>query len=266
MKIYASRRDDLIAERDAYDAETAQYENRIHEGEKRWRRDTNAIADSIKQEVIEAIGDTSLQLNVNVRMGWRSGYEVNVEANEHNKFDDNVALAWHWNASIEDDGTLKKDSGSWSGLKAVTSEQLADLEESVRVMKILNGMDWEHILKRAIPDSSQYVSQEDRQIARERSANRRDFDREIFEEDLKEAIAAGAWIKMEGRPETSYYRGTPRGEFWCKINGMTDKQVKCIITRKIEYYNANPNYYAEERIAKQNLYKYIVKPVETAQG
>ncbi len=260
MKIYAARRDELIAERDAYDAETQQYQNRVDEGERRWRRDTNAIADAIKEEVIEAIGDTSLQLDVYVHMGWNHGYEVNVKANEHNKFEDNVALSWSWDASIDTDGSLKKDSGSWSGLKAITSEQIADLEESVRVMKILNSMDWERILKRAVPSTSDYISDEDRQSIRDRKNNRRDFDTEIFEAELEDAIAAGEWIKMNGRPGTDYYRESRRGDYYVKIDKMTGRFVNCHIINA-----SNPNYQTDERIAKAKIYPYIIKPIETAQ-
>ena len=263
MKIYASRRDDLIAERDAYDAETAKYQNRIDEGEKRWKQDTRAIENSVKEEVEHAIGETSLELEVYASAGWDIGYEVRVRANEHRKFEDGVALAWNYEAKIDRQGNLVKDSGSWSGLKVVTPEQIADLEESVRVMKVLNGLDWEHILMRANPQYSAYVSKEDSEALRNRKNNRRDYDKEIFEEDLKEAIQSGAWIKMEGRPETEYYRGSRRGEYWCKISSMTDKQVKCIITQNLEHYQNNPNYYYEERMSKAKLYPQIVKPLET---
>ncbi len=263
MKIYASRRDDLIAERDAYDAETAKYQSKVDEGEERWHQDTRAIEESVKAEVERAIGETSLEIEVFARAGWEVGYEVTVRANESRKFDEGTALAWNWEAKIDREGNLVKDSGSWSGLKVVTPEQIADLEESVRVMKVLNSLDWEHILKRANPKYSDYVSREDQAAVRDRTKNRRDYDREIFEEDLKEAIQSGAWIKMKGRPETEYYRGSLRGDFWCKISSMSEKQVKCIITSSLDNYKANPNYYSEERISKAKLYPQIVKPVET---
>lgn len=263
MKIYASRRDDLIAERDAYDAETAKYQSRVDEGKRRWRQDTRAIEQSVKTEVERAIGETSLEIEVFARAGWETGYEVTVRANESRKFDEGAALAWNWEAKIDREGNIVKDSGSWSGLKVVTPEQIADLEESVRVMKILNGLDWEHILKRANPNYSDYVSQEDQAAVRDRNKNRRDYDREIFEEDLKEAIQSGAWIKMKGRPDTEYYHGSRGGDFWCKISGMSDKQVRCIITNNLETYQKNSNYYSEERISKAKLYPYIVKPIET---
>ena len=135
-------------------------------------------------------------------------------------------------------------------------------------MKILNNMDWDKILRRANPNYSDYVSQEDRDVARDRKNNRRDFDKEIFEEDLKEAVAAGDWIKLNGRPETSYKHGSSRGDFWCKILSMSDKQVRCMIDSAPERDKAtieeHPEWY-EERMSKANLYKYIVKPIETAQ-
>lgn len=263
MKIYASRRDDLIAERDAYDAETAKYQSKVDEGERRWRQDTRAIEESVKAEVERAIGETSLEIEVFARAGWEVGYEVTVRANENRKFDEGAALAWNWEAKLDREGNLVKDSGSWSGLKVVTPEQIADLEESVRVMKVLNSLDWEHILKRANPNYSDYVSQEAQAAVRDRRHNRRDYDREIFEEDIKDAIQSGAWIKLKGRPETEYYRGSSRGDFWCKINGMSDKQVRCIIANNLEAYQNNPNYYNEERISKAKLYPYIVNPIET---
>ena len=273
MKITCSKRDDLMRARYDYDTLTDQYDQRVREGENKARFAIDEAAAYIEDEIRRDIGSTPLNIRIDVRTDWsydngRDVYtwRVKIEAHEDDKYsNDNVSLAWHWGASLDGDGNVVKESGSWSGLQAVTPEQIDDLEESIRILKLLNSMDWKAILGKAIPDRSNYIDKEAQSELYDRNHNRPDFERQLLEADVEDAIESGAWIKLHGRPGTDYYREASRGDYWCKIDSMTPKFVKCHITR--EYENGISEKLAtDERIGKDKLFSYMAKPIETRQA
>lgn len=266
MKIYSSRRDDLIAERDAYDAETQKYEDIVEKGYDDWRNARYDQGDAIAEEIRQAIGPTSLNLQFNVD-GYRDeGWNVRISSDEPNKFDKNVALSWDWDAKLDSGGNVVKESGSWSGLSATTPEQIASLEESVRVIKILNALDWNDICHRPVPDAKDYVDQEAQKIGRDRRSSRKDYNKLINDAAFQDALEDGLWIKLDDRPETDYYRGN-RGTYWCKVLKLTDKFVTCYIVRELPDGQVDLNRVQggyEERISKEKLFRHIAQPFETA--
>lgn len=267
MKITASKRDDLMRARYDYDSLTQKYEDVVDEGQRKGRRAKDQVAAGIEDVVRTTLGPTSIDLDFDVREDWDynngkeyKSWKVSVQAHEHDKHtNDASALAWNWSAKLGSDGQVIKDSGSWSGLQAITPAQIADLEESVRILKLLNNMDWSAVLSQAIPSYNDYIDKEASDVLRDRKKNRPNFDAQIFEAELEDAIADGAWIKMNGRPGTDYYREASRGDYFVKIDSMTDKFVKCHITRD----PGNDSYQTDERIGKAKLFSYIKKPIET---
>lgn len=266
MKITCSKRDDLMRARYDYDTLTNQYKKKVDEGENKARFATDEVAAHIEDEIRSQIGSTSLAIDIDVRTDWdfingeeHTGWKVTIQAHEHDKHtNDNAALAWNWSAKLGPEGDVKKESGSWSGLQAITPEQIDDLEESVRILRELNNMDWSVILNKAIPRYSDYIDKEAQSRLHDLKQNRPDFDRQILEADIEDAIESGAWIKLKGRPETDYYRGARVGDYWCKIDSMTPRFVKCHIA-----YGEDLTHETDERIGKDKLFSYIVKPIQT---
>lgn len=260
MRIYCNKKSDLIAERDAYDAETQKYQDIVDEASRSYRQKLNEASDNLRAIIANEIGQTSLPLIIGVNRAWREGWEVSIQVDKYNG---EHALNWDWSVQLDGEGNIKKDSGSWSGLNAVTAEQIDDLKESVRVLTILNDIDWEPIISAEIPDAD--VDDSDaRIILRDRRANRKDYNRLILDAELEEAAEEDKWIKLEGRPETSYYRGATRSLYWCKILKLTDNFVTCRI--QWDSGSGKPDESrssTEERIKKDNLYKHIVQPIET---
>lgn len=273
MKITCSKRDDLMRARYDYDALTEQYDQRVRKGEQKARLVVDEAAAYIEDEIRRDIGSTSLNIRIDVRTDWsydngRDVYtwRVKIEAHEDDKYsNDNVSLAWHWGASLDGDGNVVKESGSWSGLQAITPEQIDDLEESIRVLKLLNSMDWKAILGKAIPDRTDYIDKEAQSAVYDRKHNRPDFERQLLEAEIDDAIQAGEWIKMKGRPETDYYRGDRHYTYWCKIDSMSDKFVKCHIAYERDG-EVLTDHATDERISKQKLFNCFVKPIETRQA
>ena len=120
------------------------------------------------------------------------------------------------------DGTIQKDSGSWSGLKATTAEQLSDLEETLRILKVINGLDWSNILAKANsnrPNWNDYVTLP--------SPSRRE--RPNFEMQLKQATIddiIGRDVLIKGHGDGKNYN--PNYTVWYLIIGETGKQYKVV--------------------------------------
>lgn len=221
-KIVATKRSDLIKQRDEYDAETRKYSDRIEEGHSNWSAKLKEQADEMERKISNLIGNTSLALEITADpwANYDRGWGVRVRANERTMFDDKVALAWNWEAKIDRNGNVIKDSGSWSGLKAITPDQISDLEESVRVLKVLNNIDWSDVLNSPKSKPSDFVSQEDSEMERSRRKNRPNFEADIETATIEDAIASGD-IAFE-LEQDSYYRG----HVGIIPTGVTDKFIK----------------------------------------
>lgn len=218
----ASRREDLIKQRDEYDAETKKYADRVSEGEKNLSSKLKEQRVDMEKKISDLIGSTSLDLEIYADP-WGSftneGWSVRVKANDRNKFDDNVALSWSWEAKLGSKGEVDKESGSWSGLKAITPEQIADLEESVRVIKILNNMNWEEVLNSPKAKFEDYVPEDAQKAASERRRNRPDFEKDIEEAEIEEAVGGNVAFELS---QDQYYRGY----VFILPTGVTDKFIK----------------------------------------
>lgn len=182
---------DIRTKKAQYDEEASKWRDAIYE-----------VANSIKEEIAEDIGEVSIPLEIDVKPGFMSkGYEVTIR-NSDNPHDDQ-ALNWNWNASIDEQGEVKKESGSWSGLTAISAENIDNLKESVRVLEILNNMDFSKILSRSMPEASDYImhgypTKDDMQRKDELTT-------ELFESEMNEIMESGNWIKLKDG-QGKYYR------------------------------------------------------------
>jgi len=221
-KINETRRDDIIKARDEWDAEYNRQQAVYNDQKRNYNTVLYDVGDELEEAVKKAIGPTSINLQVEViPYGTYSSdsYSVHVNANDSNKFSDDVALSWNWSVYLDKDGTVKKDSGSWSGLKATTVEQLDDLEETLRVLKVLNRLDWANLMGRANakrPDWDTYITTH---------PSRRD--RPDFEQQLKDAAVEdtiGKDVLIQGKGSGKNYNS--RATVWYYVVGATNKQYK----------------------------------------
>lgn len=236
MKITASRREDIERRRAEYDAETEKYNAIVEEGRDNYRKASKAQRSAIEKEVSELIGTTSLPLEIRADesfvkggKGFQLGWKVTVRANEYKKSSDDTALAWSWEVELDADGNLLRDSNSWSGLKACTPAQIADLEESVRVIKLLNDLDWNTVLDKAMPNYEDFSDKEASAKLADRKAARPDFEKEILNEELEDMLGGNVAIKL--RKNENW-----RGNVYILPEAVTDQFVKGVIF---------PEYYAD---------------------
>lgn len=269
MKITAGRRDDIIRQRDEYDARLSELENQYNEDTEAWRNASRMQEDALEAQVLNSIGRTNLDLSVRVSTDYTKvdgeyGYVYRFEvANGERNYD--RPFRWSWSIRLDDNGEVLKESSSWSGLKATTTEDLDEIEESVRVLRILNTMDWDELLHTSMPNVEDYESRPGLYSEyNDMRRNRPNFDRDIKDAEIEDSIGKDVWLKMSGRPETDYFYGNKRSTFWVKLLSASPKFVNAVIVRD----EGNTRFFLKEnwnkeRISKDKLYPYIVTPVET---
>ena len=257
MKITASKKDDLMKARQEYDAETNRLNEITEQHNREYRQALDADQKAIEKRVAEMIGSTSLDLTIKADpypsmrsvLNTDETWEIEVTAHEHDHFNEKFALSWNWKIRLDKDGNLAKDSGSWSGLRAITPEQLADLEESVRILKILNNTDWSELLHAPKAKFEDYYNKEEGQALRERRANRPDFEGQILDERLEELVGTNVAVQL--LPNDQYYRG----RVGILVTGITDKFLKGYIF---------PWYKAEDGATADQIRDYVVEERRTS--
>lgn len=221
-KINEDKLSDIKAARNAWDAEYDKQNKIYKDQEKKYRHAMYDVADNLQKEVVNAIGNTTINLRVDVDnygIGADS-YQVRVYGNDSNKFDDNIALSWDWKVYLNEDGTVLKDSSSWSGLKATTPEQLNDLEETLRILKLLNNLDWTRLIGNANtkrPKYDDYVT-----APYPSRSNRPDFEQQLKDAAVEDTIGKDVLIQGKGSGRNYNSRAT----VWYYVVGATNKQYK----------------------------------------
>ena len=265
MKITASRYDELKKARDEYDALTNELTQQRDSQEDDYSEAIYEKSKEVEKKVADAIGSTTLDLQINVTPGYSrnigASWEIRVAANDRDHFAPNIALSWHWRVSLDREGNIVKDSGSWSGLKVVTDEQIADQEESVRIIKILNSIDWMEVLKSQVPSYKDFVSDELSKQLSDRRKARPQFEDDMLNARLEELVGQNILVKLK---QDQFYNG-PVGIL---LTGLTDKFVKGYIVpwsigedmtaEQIKKYAYEPR-----RNAKSNVVVEDGMPVET---
>ena len=205
MKITCNRRDDIIKRRDEYEADYNAKQERYEAQREAFYKAERDITSLIEEEVRAQLSVyRALQFNIYASRGrWGSGgVSIRIECNEHNKFDDNVALSWRYEVELNKAGEVTKESSSWSGLKATTPEQMESLVQTVEALKYLNSVDWANVLNKKLPEYDEYF--------KEPTPSRRDrpnFERELFEADLEEAVGQPVIVKGKSGPSSGFREG-----------------------------------------------------------
>ena len=237
------RRSDIIAARDAWKSDFDSRKAKYNSQKAEYSKAQYAIAKEIEELVKQELGNTSLVLEFDIRPYGSYSYEVRITANEYQKFDKDRALSWNWGCELDGDGNVRKESGSWSGLNATTKEQLDDLRETLRVLDILNNMDWKAILDDANvrkPKSSDYFTMDDPAYEQ-----KPDFGKQLKMASIEDAIGQNILIKgnsLRAGQRKSYYL----------IHRQTPKQTS--VTELSEYNIKRAQENGEDLIRIMNVY------------
>jgi len=244
MKITSSRYDEIVKQRDEYAAKMDELNNRVKESWSKYYEASAVKQKELEQKISDIIGPTSLDLIIRADSDLLSSgnwvWSIHVNVNENKLFDEKSALSWSWQVKLNRAGEIIKDSSSWSGLKAVTAEQIENLEESVRVIKILNNIDWSPLLHAPHPSTRDYIDDEASSELRDLESNRPDFESQLTAEYLSELVGTDTAVKLSSDEMW-------RGPVWMLVTGLTDKFVKGYIFPEF-YLRDNPT--ADELKAK----------------
>lgn len=133
-----------------------------------------------------------LEFNINVSDWYGEGIEVRINCNDRKLSSEDTALAWNYQAALSSEGEVKKETGSWSGLKACTEEQLDSLRQTVSALETLNAMDWASLLKVTLPDYRDYAPTD-----LEDETKDYDFDDELNVQQVRELMGTGKAIRVK---------------------------------------------------------------------
>lgn len=246
MKILMSRRDEVDRQKAEYDQKVSEFNEQYDSFKGMMEASTMSVQNSVR----EAIGQTSLNLRIRAddnRTFYAPGtWSVSVDNGDRPH--DGQALNWNYDVAIDDDGNVVKETGSWSGLKVTNQQEVDNLKESVRVIEILNNIDWKSILSRSMPRYEDYVT-------KQRPAMKH-FDYEYFEADVEDAIDAGYAIKGQGN---KVYM--PSAPVWYYVIKSTPTMYTVVETDSLDNIDTDHAY----RIKKDTFMKLVDNPVVTAE-
>ena len=258
MKITCARnREQIAREKAAYDERRAAKQAKKDAQYKSWQKDYLAIANSVKEQIEDALSAfTNLNLEVNVDLSWDSSLKVSIGSNQHNVHDEHKALSWEWTAYVDrKTGELKKESGSWSGLNAVTTEQIESLKQSAACLEVINSLDWESMLNVDLPKYEDYITND---VYEKDPDDGRNFKQELLEADVEDAMNAGLWIKGHG-----YRWYNSRADVYYKVLKETPSQYEVIEAWANDVLKGEGDRTSSYKIKKDTFFQVIDTPVET---
>lgn len=241
MKITCSRRDDIIKQRDEFDTRRAKLKESQSDDEKNASAAIRKVFKEVEDAVMEKLKPVSkLPLQVNANYGIADGIQIDVICGGPHM--EGNALAWNYRVYLNSDVDVVKETGSWSGLKATTAEEMISLKRSVHALEILNEeINWEDLVKTSVPSYEQFMTQDYSEL---RDA-RPDFEGQLREADIEEAIETGEPLHGKAVKATGFREGIP-GEY--TINGQTPKYY--IVSFSPDSYNRSSD---DIRVLKSKL-------------
>ena len=195
------------AKKNEYDAQMGNYRRVVHN-----------IEDNVRSNLEQVLPYSDLiDINVSRDYNWSSGAPyLSVKISYDLNKTKNQSLAWSYSVGLDRDGNIKKESNSWSGLNAVTQEQLDDLEKSIEILKKLNIIDWESIVKTDVPSVIDYVTT--------KTLAEKDFTFEQFNADLEDFVGQDVIFISKYLKSENYY-GSRYGYI---IKRLTNKRVEYV--------------------------------------
>lgn len=260
MKITSNRRDDILKRKAEYEEDAARRKAE-HEAEERAFYDAEATVTNPTKAMLADIAARypRLDTEIEVERGafGADGIRVKIHVNDRDVHDKFKSLSWNYDAYIND-GEVVRETGSWSGLQAVTPEQLEHLEQSVDFLKELSGLDWNGILNKTMPKYRDYVHTDDPRYDR----NKPDFDAELEQLDLEELIGKRKMVEVNPFTSSWYYNDRLRvnPNVFVAILKDSGSQYTIIEAPKREVENGSGGKYFDAN-NYHRVKKDVIKPV-----
>lgn len=242
--VTASKRDEILQRKADWEADYNTRKASYDDQYRKFRTADQSESDRLAEAVKDAIGDTTLDIDIDVTNNFNNGYKVQI-SDENDMFNDSKALSWSYSVRLDKDNNVVKETSSWSGLKATTIENLENLKEIVRVLERLNKIDWQSLISTIRPpEYTDYVTVKD-----PRYEDRPDFDSELREADLEDMVGTSTGIVCE---DSKYYRGLVY-RFITKVNPSSYRVFD------VPQYYADKGMTYDEILDKYSSYSYVIQ-------
>lgn len=250
MKITCSKKDDILRQKAEYEAKKAKYDEMYDEAEGKWNEAHYDIYTPVKEYIVSQLSRFNLlSFDVSVHRGWSGrGLEVRIQCNERNIHSDAVALAWNYDVKMDDLGKIVRDTGSWSGLKATTQEQIDSLKQSVEAIETIYNFDWDSLINKEMPNRKDYFTEE--LYLNAPKSPETSWEKQLEEAEIEDAIGTNTWFKCEVKDSES---GRWRG-FWVNFVKATPKRY---FVDMVNTWRGESAEQVLERIRDERRYKYI---------
>lgn len=230
------KRSDIIAARDAWDADYNKLKSKFDSEVDAWDDAKQEISLFVEDQVKAALGRAGKDLQVDA--DFSLGSLAHVRVGNGTFANHEAPLTWSFEAILDKEGNVKKETGSWSGLNATTPEDVKKLRDIVDVLEILNNMDWYTILSNM---NEKYPNWEDYVKTKvPRRDDRPNFEKDIRLLDIEDAI--GKEVLVKGKPLKYDVRFSRDGSYYI-IHKKTPKQVsvtECSIRQADSFKDKHP--------------------------
>lgn len=250
MRIIASKKDEILRRKAEYDEAMSNYNSAYDAASKNFSNAVDAVLMPIRHTLESVLQQyTSLDFEVRVERTYRDSVRVMVECNRNRIFENTNALSWDYDALLDvSTGELKRATSAWSGLKAVTEDQMTSLRQTVAALEYLNSVDWAALLNVTLPEYNEFFDDLPERPQTE------DFNAQLIQAELSELVGTGKLIKVHPWGESCPYRG----DLWVQISGETAAQYRVIpvpnyIVESGDESIASYLRYAPMRVKKSNL-------------
>lgn len=193
MIITCSKRDDILRDQKLYNEDKARRQQEYDAKYSEFKHERNSKLEKLRS-VVKSKLSTTLPIDIDVYSGYGELICVKV-SDDKNVHDESKALSWSWQVSLTDDGEVKKDSSSWSGLRATTPNHIEQLKQILDVLTTLNDIDWKHVLDIELPDYDSYMGGMNDPRYEHPSRN---YDSELFEAELEDIVGKNIGVKGGG--------------------------------------------------------------------
>lgn len=249
MKITARKRDDILRDKAAYEADKAKRQVEYNKQYEAYDKARYQVMSDIKSAVESELGNHVDEVKIDIQQAWGNVIEVKVD-NGNDPFGPS-ALSWNWSVKLDRDGNVVKDSGSWSGLSAVTLEQIQDLRNTADILEILNNIDWKTLLNTKVPHYEDYVTMNDPSYEK----SDRDYDAELKEADIEDIIGDKDAAVFVGNALPDYFRGNE----YVTLLKETPKRFNVYVFHEsqLDRWKNGEDVGYEAVIAKDKFYKFV---------
>ena len=247
MKILAKKRDDILRDKAAYEEDKARRQSQYDAQKQAWDDARHQVMDDVRSAVESELGNHADEVKISVD-AWDS---IEVRVDNGDKPFGPHALSWNWSVKLDADGDVVKDSGSWSGLSAVTVEQIQDLRNTVDILEILNNIDWKTLLNTKVPDYKDHITMKNPSYEKPE----RNYDAELKEADIEDIVGDDNACISIGQMLSDRFS---KKEFYATILRETPKRINIQVfpATSLDRWKSGEDIGYEQSVSKGKFYQY----------